>query len=695
MAGLVRLSGVVVRGAAAVFSSARTIGGERVTPLSISRELPDSCATSSSWQAHSVRAASGWVFRKRKADVDGEEGSGGIRSAEGDGRGSGGVELSAGGDGISGGGGLSEELSTSPAAASAVAAGVAVSGEAAGEVGPIVGSAIGVIDALHAGTGLPWWATLMLLGSGVRLSLVPLSLQQELTAAVALRTRNNAHNNSHPPFGAVALSWGCFLAQARSLEGNLKLWGQAQGKAASVSTSFVVDASNSSSEGRALPAQVLSETGSATIESQAGERGKQGDRKEVAGRKPDLRATWREFSALRAETVAPSLWWIPGVPAVQILLFATNAMAVRSMAVQQWPGFATEGLMWFSDLTQPAMVLMHNAAPMGTAGGLLPMAVLSVYLANIHRSFGGAVNSSAIAQSSSDQQSVMLWLRPKLRLFLEWLCVGMLWFGFQAPQALLLYVLSSASFALAQGSGPGRYVTRAALGPLFGLPPVGQQTALARDSLQADASRSEAVRKLFQHAAELRAKDDIAGAVSTVEQLLEIEPRNARAYFALGKLHSKDRQWGESEAAYLRSVELEEDGVQQGRAFFGAGIALYNQEEYDVAVDALQKALERCPDDAEALLSLSAALAKVAKFEDSRAAVMAAAEQDPMVKEHLMDGLLADLDKAERAAVVLESSSGKSAAEEDLTHLSGDEPQAAGKGGDDLGFVLGALHVAT
>uniref|UniRef100_A0A7S1X4K8 Uncharacterized protein n=2 Tax=Tetraselmis chuii TaxID=63592 RepID=A0A7S1X4K8_9CHLO len=433
-------------------------------------------------------------------------------------------------------------------------------------------------------------------------------------------------------------------------------------------------------QGRALPAQVLSETGSATIESQAGERGKQGDRKEVAGRKPDLRATWREFSALRAETVAPSLWWIPGVPAVQILLFATNAMAVRSMAVQQWPGFATEGLMWFSDLTQPAMVLMHNAAPMGTAGGLLPMAVLSVYLANIHRSFGGAVNSSAIAQSSSDQQSVMLWLRPKLRLFLEWLCVGMLWFGFQAPQALLLYVLSSASFALAQGSGPGRYVTRAALGPLFGLPPVGQQTALARDSLQADASRSEAVRKLFQHAAELRAKDDIAGAVSTVEQLLEIEPRNARAYFALGKLHSKDRQWGESEAAYLRSVELEEDGVQQGRAFFGAGIALYNQEEYDVAVDALQKAVERCPDDAEALLSLSAALAKVAKFEDSRAAVMAAAEQDPMVKEHLMDGLLADLDKAERAAVVLESSSGKSAAEEDLTHLSGDEPQAGGKG---------------
>jgi hypothetical protein len=68
--------------------------------------------------------------------------------------------------------------------------------------------------------------------------------------------------------------------------------------------------------------------------------------------------------------------------------------------------------MWFSDLTQPAMVLMHNAAPMGTAGGLLPMAVLSVYLANIHRSFGGAVNSSAIAQSSSDQQ-----VRPRLGWF--------------------------------------------------------------------------------------------------------------------------------------------------------------------------------------------------------------------------------------------------------------------------------------
>jgi len=465
------------------------------------------------------------------------------------------------------------------------------SGAALAEVaqhGPVVSGAIGLVDALHAGTGLPWWGTLVLLGGGVRLSLMPLN-----------------------------------LLQARAVEGNLKLWGQAQARARTEADA----AAGGDSPAAAVPPEGAGVTS-----------------------KPDTAASWRAFQQLRQERGAPSLWWIPGVPVIQIFCFASNALAVRSMAAQQWPGFTSEGLMWFTDLTQPAMSLLHNAAPMGTAGGLLPMAVLGVYLANIERSFGGSATATAIAETNSEQQSVMLWLRPKLRLMLEWLCVGMLWFGFQQPQALLLYVLSSASFALAQGSGPGRYLTRLAFGPMFGLPPPGQQSQPAPGSLQEDAGRSEAVRKLFQHAAELRAKEDVSGAVDVLYQLLEIEPRNARAYFALGKLHSKQKQWGESEVAYLKSVDLEEDSVQQGRAFFGAGIAFYNQEEYDVAADALRNAVERCPDDAEALLALSAALAKVGKLDEARTALTSAAERDPMVKEHLLEGLMADLDKRGRAA---------------------------------------------
>lgn len=51
-------------------------------------------------------------------------------------------------------------------------------GHAAGEPGPVVASISRVIEAVHEGTGLPWWATLVLAGTGVRLALTPLGLQQ-------------------------------------------------------------------------------------------------------------------------------------------------------------------------------------------------------------------------------------------------------------------------------------------------------------------------------------------------------------------------------------------------------------------------------------------------------------------------------------------------------------------------------------
>eukprot|EP00951_Prasinocladus_malaysianus_P019875 scaffold161549_cov32-Prasinocladus_malaysianus.AAC.1 len=84
----------------------------------------------------------------------------------------------------------------------------------------------------------------------------------------------------------------------------------------------------------------------------------------------------------------------------------------------------------------------------------------------------------------------------------------------------------------------------------------------------------------------------------------------------------------------------------QARAFHGAGIAMYQQGEYDTASHAIRKAIDKLPDNAEIWLSLSASLAKEHKIEEAKAAAVRASKLDPMVKEHLLQGLLEDLDTA-------------------------------------------------
>lgn len=62
-------------------------------------------------------------------------------------------------------------------------------------------------------------------------------------------------------------------------------------------------------------------------------------------------------------------------------------MAVRQMGVSDWPGFSKEGILWFTDLTQPGMDFWAATAPFGPLGGVIPVAVTLSYLANIELSF--------------------------------------------------------------------------------------------------------------------------------------------------------------------------------------------------------------------------------------------------------------------------------------------------------------------
>lgn len=58
------------------------------------------------------------------------------------------------------------------------------------------------------------------------------------------------------------------------------------------------------------------------------------------------------------------------------------------MSASSWPGLSEGGTLWFPDLTQPALDIANLAAPLGSAGIVLPLAVSAAMFANVSLAFG-------------------------------------------------------------------------------------------------------------------------------------------------------------------------------------------------------------------------------------------------------------------------------------------------------------------
>lgn len=83
-----------------------------------------------------------------------------------------------------------------------------------------------------------------------------------------------------------------------------------------------------------------------------------------------------------------NLLMMPVTANVQVNVFIVMSAALRNMSAVQWPGFTSEGIAWFTDLTQPAAVWSTLQCPYGVAGIGLPFLLLGLYKFTIDRSPG-------------------------------------------------------------------------------------------------------------------------------------------------------------------------------------------------------------------------------------------------------------------------------------------------------------------
>lgn len=135
--------------------------------------------------------------------------------------------------------------------------------------------------------------------------------------------------------------------------------------------------------------------------------------------------------------------------------FLGVTLGVRRLAQEQAAGMTDEGILWFPDLTQPALDMSHGlaeaTAPMGPAGVAIPLAT-----AMVHVSAASGLRTSATGPADAIRKAV-----------LDFLALPAFFGGLVLPHAVPLYWLSGASLSCLQSWLLRREAVRQRLLPSF------------------------------------------------------------------------------------------------------------------------------------------------------------------------------------------------------------------------------------
>jgi len=144
------------------------------------------------------------------------------------------------------------------------------------------------------------------------------------------------------------------------------------------------------------------------------------------------------YTQLRLRHPAPSMAWYISNMGMQAATFSLLTSSLNTMCASVWPGLDSEGILYFKDLTNPPVFLETLSTPCGTAGAVLPLALVLLYARTL---------SSSLAVRGAPGVNTALQL-----MMVPFYCVSLI-----QPHATLLFWASSLGAQLGlQGSRLGR-----------------------------------------------------------------------------------------------------------------------------------------------------------------------------------------------------------------------------------------------
>jgi len=239
---------------------------------------------------------------------------------------------------------------------------------------PLLDAGCAAVDAIHAVTGLPWWAAIPLTTLTVKTVLLPLSIRQ----AKIVRSNMAIWKESYELSKQRDAKESAAVRQRQELAASLAA------AAAAVSTP------SGQPQGELQQQQQHQQHAAASLKEAAATAGGLAVAQEGLLQLQRWQRRVGLYRELRIKCDVPHPAWFLANIMVQWPVFVYLGLCVRSMAqrVPAWSGFESGGCLWFTDLTLPA-VATGAAAAAAAAGGAGGAAALGGYGAVVGGAGGG------------------------------------------------------------------------------------------------------------------------------------------------------------------------------------------------------------------------------------------------------------------------------------------------------------------
>jgi tetratricopeptide (TPR) repeat protein len=168
-------------------------------------------------------------------------------------------------------------------------------------------------------------------------------------------------------------------------------------------------------------------------------------------------------------------------------------------------------------------------------------------------------------------------------------------------------------------------------------------------------NKEESKQKYYERGMELFNQGNYTKARLEFKNVLQIDPKDANAYFMFGQIEEKNENWPKAYALFLRATELD-PGHVDAQVHLGTIFAMAGKT--DKALTAADAALAIKPDDPAAMVLKGFVKAKMGEKDEAISDILTVIESDPSNVEasSLLAALYADQGESERAIRIAKDS---------------------------------------
>jgi tetratricopeptide (TPR) repeat protein len=168
-------------------------------------------------------------------------------------------------------------------------------------------------------------------------------------------------------------------------------------------------------------------------------------------------------------------------------------------------------------------------------------------------------------------------------------------------------------------------------------------------------NKKESKQKYYERGMELFNQGNYTKARLEFKNVLQIDPKDANAYYMFGQIEEKDENWPKAYALFLRATELDPRHAD-AQVHLGTIFALAGETEKSLA--AANAALAVKPDDTKAMVLKGFVKAKMGEKDAAISEILTVVESDPSNVEasSLLAALYADQGEMERAIRIAKDS---------------------------------------